>query len=153
MATRSGRSNFSSDSSSGGLRNLNLILEATSLLHSQVPLDSVLGTVLDHAIAVTDADRALLLEPDSTGSLRFRSGRRGEACACCQTPATTATSGANNTAPSLQAFLPCSDFNLATAVVSLPTAALARTRLRFVGRSRLQSVGPQSAAPRAVPHG
>jgi phosphoserine phosphatase RsbU/P len=66
----------SSDSSSGGLRNLNLLLKATSLLHSQLPLDSVLGTMLDHAIAVTDADRGLLLEPDSSGSLRVRLGRR-----------------------------------------------------------------------------
>ena len=72
----------SSDSSSGGLRKLNLLLEATTLLHSQLPLDSVLGTMLDHAIAVTDADRSLLLEPDSTGSLRVRLGRRrGGLCA------------------------------------------------------------------------
>ena len=66
----------SSDSSSDGLRKLNLLLEATSLLHSQLPLDSVLGTMLDHAIAVTDADRGLLLEPDSSGSLHVRLGRR-----------------------------------------------------------------------------
>jgi phosphoserine phosphatase RsbU/P len=66
----------SSDSSSGGLRKLNLLLEATSLLHSQLPLDSVLGTMLDHAIAVTNADRGLLLEPDSSGPLRVRLARR-----------------------------------------------------------------------------
>jgi sigma-B regulation protein RsbU (phosphoserine phosphatase) len=65
-----------SESSSDGLRKLKLLLEATSLLHSQLPLDSVLGTMLDHAIAVTDADRGLLLEPDSSGSLRVRLGRR-----------------------------------------------------------------------------
>lgn len=50
----------STDASPGGLHKLNLLLEATSLLHSQLPLDSVLGTMLDHAIAITDADRALL---------------------------------------------------------------------------------------------
>lgn len=66
----------SGDSSPDGLRKLNLLLEATSLLHSQLPLDSVLGTMLDHAIAVTDADRGLLLEPDSSGTLRVRLGRR-----------------------------------------------------------------------------
>jgi sigma-B regulation protein RsbU (phosphoserine phosphatase) len=69
-----------SDSSSSGLRKLNLLLEATSLLHSQLPLESVLGTMLDHAIAVTNADRGLLLEADSTGSLRVRLARgRGDA--------------------------------------------------------------------------
>jgi sigma-B regulation protein RsbU (phosphoserine phosphatase) len=66
----------SADSSPGGLQKLNLLLEATMLLHSQLPLDSVLGTMLDHAISVTDADRGLLLEPDSSGALRVRLARR-----------------------------------------------------------------------------
>lgn len=56
-------SGFSS-SSTGGLGKLNLLLEATTLLHSQLPLDSVLGTMLDHAVAVTGADRGLLLVPN-----------------------------------------------------------------------------------------
>src|ERR1700687_685667 len=70
----------STDPTSGGLRKLNLLLEATSLLHSQLPLDSVLGTMLDHAIVITDADRGLLLEPDSSGSLsvRLARGKEGE---------------------------------------------------------------------------
>ena len=63
-------------SSPGGLQKLNLLLEATMLLHSQLPLDSVLGTMLDHAISITDADRGLLLEPDSAGTLRVRLARR-----------------------------------------------------------------------------
>jgi sigma-B regulation protein RsbU (phosphoserine phosphatase) len=66
----------SADSSPGGLQKLNLLLEATMLLHSQLPLDSVLGTMLDHAISITDADRGLLLEPDSSGALRVRLARR-----------------------------------------------------------------------------
>ena len=66
----------SGGSSAGGLHKLNLLLEATMLLHSQLPLDSVLGTMLDHAISITDADRGLLLEPDSTGALRVRLARR-----------------------------------------------------------------------------
>lgn len=66
----------SSGSVSGGLRKLNLLLEATTLLHSQLPLDSVLSTMLDHAIAVTDADRGILLEPDGTNTLRVRLARR-----------------------------------------------------------------------------
>ena len=64
------------ESASGGLGKLNLLLAATSLLHSQLPLDSVLGTMLDHAIMVTNADRGLLLEADSSGALRVRLARR-----------------------------------------------------------------------------
>jgi len=63
-------------SSPGGLQKLNLLLEATMLLHSQLPLDSVLGTMLDHAISITDADRGLLLESDYAGALRVRLARR-----------------------------------------------------------------------------
>jgi len=66
----------SGDSSPGGLHKLNLLLEATMLLHSQLPLESVLGTMLDHAISITDADRGLLLEPDSSGALQVRLARR-----------------------------------------------------------------------------
>jgi phosphoserine phosphatase RsbU/P len=64
-----------STSSSGRLSNLNLLLEATSLLHSQLPLDSVLSTMLDHAISITHADRGMLLEPDDDGALRVRLAR------------------------------------------------------------------------------
>ena len=64
-----------SDSSSGGLSKINLLLEATMLLHSQLPLDAVLGAMLDHAIAVTDAERSLLLEVDHAGTLHKRLAR------------------------------------------------------------------------------
>jgi sigma-B regulation protein RsbU (phosphoserine phosphatase) len=60
---------------STGLGKLNLLLEATSLLHSDLPLDSVLGTMLDHAISITQADRGLLLESDSSETLRVRLSR------------------------------------------------------------------------------
>jgi phosphoserine phosphatase RsbU/P len=63
------------DSTSTGLNRLNLLLQATSLLHSQLPLESVLSTMLDHAIAITKADRGLLLEPDASGALRVRLAR------------------------------------------------------------------------------
>jgi phosphoserine phosphatase RsbU/P len=66
----------SSEPGSGGLRKLNMLLEATTLLHSQLPLDSVLGTMLDHAVSVTDADRGLLLEADAAGKLQVRFARR-----------------------------------------------------------------------------
>ncbi len=68
----------SSESTGGGLRKLNMLLEATSLLHSQLPLDSVLAKMIDHAIAVTDADRGLLEEVEQGHSdrLRVRLARR-----------------------------------------------------------------------------
>ena len=65
-----------SASGSGGLRKLNMLLEASSLLHSQLPLDSVLGKMLDHAVAVLDADRGLLLENAADGALKVRLARR-----------------------------------------------------------------------------
>src|SRR5262249_28670849 len=63
-------------SSSARLSKLDQLLAATALLHSQLPLDEVLGMMLDHAISVTDADRGLLLEADEKGSLRVRLARR-----------------------------------------------------------------------------
>jgi sigma-B regulation protein RsbU (phosphoserine phosphatase) len=58
-----------------GLGKLNLLLEATSLLHSALPLDSVLGSMLDHAISITGADRALLLEAGEDGGLKVKLAR------------------------------------------------------------------------------
>lgn len=68
----------STDSSTGtgGLQKLNRLLEASRLVHSQLPLDSVLGEMLNHAIALTDADRGLLLEAEETGNLKVRLARR-----------------------------------------------------------------------------
>ncbi|MBV9887106.1 MAG: SpoIIE family protein phosphatase [Acidobacteria bacterium] len=66
----------SSEPTGGGLRKLNLLLEATTLLHSQLPLETVLGHMLDHAVSVTDADRGLLLETDASETLKVRLARR-----------------------------------------------------------------------------
>src|ERR1700747_2056020 len=66
----------SSETTGGGLRKLNLLLEATTLLPSQLPLDTVVGHMLDHAVSVTDADRGLLLEADEKGTLKVRLARR-----------------------------------------------------------------------------
>ena len=62
------------------LNGLRLLLEATSLMHSQLPLESVLAAMLDHAIVITDADRGMLLEPDASGVLQvsIARGRDGE---------------------------------------------------------------------------
>jgi serine phosphatase RsbU (regulator of sigma subunit) len=66
----------SSEPTGGGLVKLKRLLEATSLLHSQLPLDVVLGHMLDHAVSVTDADRGLLLEADAMGALKVKLARR-----------------------------------------------------------------------------
>ena len=47
------------------LRQLSLLLEATTLLQSRMPLEELLAAMVDRAITVTDADRGLLLEADS----------------------------------------------------------------------------------------
>jgi len=57
------------------LNRLTLLLEATSLLHSQLPLESIFATMLDHAIAITRADRGMLLEPDASGALKVKLAR------------------------------------------------------------------------------
>ena len=59
------------------LKRLRLVLDAASLLQSRLPLESVLATILDHAIAITAADRAMFLEPDSSGTLQVRVAREG----------------------------------------------------------------------------
>jgi sigma-B regulation protein RsbU (phosphoserine phosphatase) len=66
----------STEPSGGGLYKLKRLLEATALLHSQLPLDVVLGHMLDHSVSVTDADRGLLLESDAVGTLKVKLARR-----------------------------------------------------------------------------
>ena len=51
------------------LRQLSLLLEATALLQSPLSLEEVLSAMLDRAIAITSADRGLLLEARGKGSL------------------------------------------------------------------------------------
>ncbi|HEX9224570.1 MAG TPA: SpoIIE family protein phosphatase [Candidatus Acidoferrales bacterium] len=64
------------DSGAGGLRKLSLLLEATTLLHSQLPLHSILEHMVDQTISLTDADRGLLLRQDETGKLHVRLARQ-----------------------------------------------------------------------------
>jgi serine phosphatase RsbU (regulator of sigma subunit) len=66
----------SSDAGTAGLRKLSLLLEATALLHSHLPLDAILGNMVDHAVALTDADRGLLLVRDAKGEMRARVARQ-----------------------------------------------------------------------------
>ncbi len=69
----------SSEPSGGGLIKLKRLLEASALLHSQLPLDEALSHMLDHAVSVTDADRGLLLEKGSTDALKVKLARRNGA--------------------------------------------------------------------------
>jgi phosphoserine phosphatase RsbU/P len=79
MLTRISSISAASESTgSGALTNLNLLLEATSLLHSTLPLDSALAAMLDHAISITRADRGLLLEPGELDSLKVRLARSAD---------------------------------------------------------------------------
>jgi predicted component of type VI protein secretion system len=47
------------------LRQLSLLLEATTLLQSGLPIEDLLGAMVDRAISITDADRGLLMEPEA----------------------------------------------------------------------------------------
>ena len=58
------------------LRQLSLLLEATALLQAHMPFEEVLGAMVDRAITVTEADRALLLQADESGSLAALVARR-----------------------------------------------------------------------------
>ncbi len=64
------------DPLTGGLNKLSLLLEATSLPHSQLPIEAVLHAMLDRAITIINADRGLLFEVDATGALRPWLARR-----------------------------------------------------------------------------
>jgi serine phosphatase RsbU (regulator of sigma subunit)/pSer/pThr/pTyr-binding forkhead associated (FHA) protein len=75
LLTRMGRIS-TGETSPIGLGKLNLLLEATMLLHSQLPLDAVLEAMLDRAITITNAERGLLLEATPEGSLLHRLARR-----------------------------------------------------------------------------
>ena len=74
LLTRVGRIS-THETSPIGLGKLNLLLEATMLLHSQLPLDAVLEAMLDRAVTITNAERGLLLEATDTGALTHRLAR------------------------------------------------------------------------------
>ena len=76
LLTRIERISSTEPGISANLGKLEQLLAATALLHSQLPLDEVLGMMLDHAISVMDADRGLLLEADNKGALHVRLARR-----------------------------------------------------------------------------
>jgi len=79
LLTRIGTLSDFAGSAAPGLSKLNLLLEATSLLHSDLPLDAVLSTMLDHAINITHADRGLLIERGAEGALHVKLARGNKA--------------------------------------------------------------------------
>jgi serine phosphatase RsbU (regulator of sigma subunit) len=135
---------------SAGLSKLNLLLEATSLLHSQLPLDSVLGTMLDYAISITNADRGMLLEPDSEGSLRIRltrSSDRGSSQSESLAPSQTAV----HQAIRKQSGVVTDDLNLAD--ISLQSAeSVIIQRLRAVVAIPLYAMPRANSADSIVQH-
>ena len=64
------------DAGARDLRQLSLLLEATAMLQSQLPLEEVLAAMVDRAVTITNADRGLLLEADSKGQLQPLLARR-----------------------------------------------------------------------------
>jgi serine phosphatase RsbU (regulator of sigma subunit) len=76
LSRMEGLSNTGTVGGSGGLRKLSLLLEATALLHSHLPLDAILGNMVDHAIALTGADRGLLVERGADNVMRVRLARQ-----------------------------------------------------------------------------
>jgi len=53
-----------------------LLLEATTLLHSQLPLDSVLAKMAGSAVSRDERSRGLLLEANEAGQLHVRLARK-----------------------------------------------------------------------------
>lgn len=67
------------ETAAGDLRPLSLLLEATALLQSSLPLEEVLGEMVDRAIALTAAERGLLLEAHGSNTLHPLVARQQDA--------------------------------------------------------------------------
>jgi len=141
MLTRLGSIPSITSAQTGNMSKLNLLLEATTLLHSQLSLDSVLGTMLEHAIAITHADRGLLLEPDDSGELKQRLVRTSQS-ARVQREHIPASQTAVRQAIERQSSVITADLGLADAALKSAQSVVAQ-RLRSV------VVIPLYAMPRA----
>ena len=133
-----------SEAPSSGLGKLNLLLEATSLLHSDLPLESVLGTMLDHAIAITQADRGLLLEAEASGELRVRLAR-GRGCVHLPTEGVAPSQTALRQAIAQRSSVITEDLSNADAVLQAAQSIVAQS-LRAVVAIPLYSVSRDSVA-------
>ena len=70
LLTRLGNAATMEEGGSRDLRQLSLLLEATALLQSHLPLEQVLGAMVDRAITIINAERAVLLEVTPEADLR-----------------------------------------------------------------------------------
>ena len=61
---------------SRNLRQMSLLLEATALLQSHLPVRDVLGAMIDRALTITTAERGMLLEAKADGELQPLLARR-----------------------------------------------------------------------------
>ena len=139
------------DTASPGLGKLNLLLEATSLLHSDLPLESVLGTMLDHAIAITQADRGLLLEADTSGALRVRLAR-GKGGVLLPTAGVAPSQTALRQAMAKQSSVITEDLNLADVALQSALSIVAQS-LRAVVAIPLYAVTRANSADAAMQSG
>jgi sigma-B regulation protein RsbU (phosphoserine phosphatase) len=150
MLTRIG-SLSSGEASPTGLGKLNLLLEATSLLHSDLPLDSVLGTMLDHAIAITQADRGLLLEADTSETLRVRLAR-GRGGVLLSTEGVAPSQTAVRQAMAQQSSVITQDLNLSDVALQTAESIVAQS-LRAIVAIPLYAVARASSADSPIESG
>jgi len=136
---------------STGLGKLNLLLEATSLLHSDLPLESVLGTMLDHAVAITQADRGLLLEPDASGALRVRLAR-GKGGVLVPMEGVAPSQTALRQAMAKHSSVITEDLSLADNALQAAQSIVAQS-LRAIVAIPLYSVSRTNSADSAIPSG
>lgn len=59
------------DTADQPMQQLSLLLEATALLQTEMPIAEILGTMVDQAIRITAAERGVLFEADPEGQLRI----------------------------------------------------------------------------------
>jgi sigma-B regulation protein RsbU (phosphoserine phosphatase) len=130
------------------LRPLGLLLEATALLQSHLPLEELMGAMVDRALAITDADRGLLLEVDPEGGwrplvARLRGGRRAppDSVVASQTAVTQASQKRRSVV----------EEDLAQAADSLRIAtSVVEQQLRSVVALPLQSLTPLRASDQTM---
>jgi len=130
------------------LRPLGLLLEATALLQSHLPLEELLGAMVDRALSVIDADRGVLLEPDNEGAwqplvARLKGGRRTQLNSII--PSQTALMQAAKTRRSVVE----EDVDRATGSLRLATSVVEQ-QLRSVIALPLQSVAPVRATDQTM---
>ncbi len=137
------------DESSGGLHKLNVLLQATSLLHSDLPLDSILATMLDHAIAITGADRGVLFEAEAPGALRARLARsKGGAAVPADSIAASQT--AIRRAIEQKSSIVTEDLNRAEAALQMAQSIVAQSLRAVVAIPLYSNPLVDAGAPRQV---